>query len=56
MRRLLQAVGWVALLGTIVPSLLYLRGGIEHPLVNTVMAAATLLWFATAPWWMERQR
>ncbi|MGD7652893.1 MAG: hypothetical protein ACQCXQ_06740 [Verrucomicrobiales bacterium] len=34
---------------TILPSLLYLFGSIELPMVKTLMAVGTVLWFIGAP-------
>ncbi len=56
MRKLLRALSWTALLGTLLPSVLFLSGSLEREGVATVMLLATLLWFATVPFWMERPR
>ncbi|MBC8327573.1 MAG: hypothetical protein ISR76_08725 [Planctomycetes bacterium] len=56
MRRALQGLSWLALLGTIAPAVLYLSGGLELAALKTAMLLATLLWFLTVPFWMERPR
>ena len=56
MRKLLQCVGTLALLATVIPAALYLTDGLEHESVNTIMLVATIVWFVTAPFWMERKR
>ena len=55
MRRIAQAVSWLALAGTIVPSLVYLFTN-ELLLVNMKLAmlAATIVWFIATPLWMGR--
>jgi hypothetical protein len=54
MRRLLQLVSWIALLGTVAPSTLYLTGTMQLPQVKLVMLVATIAWFASTPFWMGR--
>ena len=54
MKRVLQIASAFALAGTIVPSAIYLGGGIELPVVKGWMLASTILWFATVPFWMGR--
>lgn len=52
---LLKLVSLVALLGTIVPSILCIMGLIELESVKWIAFAGTILWFATTPFWMGRQ-
>lgn len=56
MRTLAQIVSFLALGAIIVPPLLYLAGGLTLPVVKGWMLAATLVWFATVPFWMGRER
>lgn len=56
MRRALQGLSWLALLGSIVPAVLYLGGSLDLAALKTAMLLATLLWFLTVPLWMERPR
>lgn len=56
LRRLLQLLSWLALAGTIVPPALYLAGQISLLATQRWMLAATLLWFASTPFWMGRKR
>jgi len=54
MKKPLQILSLLALLGVIVPPVLYLTGMLEKPPMKTAMFASTLLWFATAPFWMGK--
>jgi hypothetical protein len=44
----------LALAGTIGPALLHAGGQMSIDAVKFWMLAATVLWFASAPWWMDR--
>jgi len=55
MRTITQIISWIALAGTIVPSLLYLNGSMDLPAVKMWMLIATVVWFATVPLWMDRK-
>jgi hypothetical protein len=54
MRKLAQTISWCAVLGTILPSLLYLFGQLELATVHWLMLLATIVWFAVTPLWMGR--
>jgi hypothetical protein len=54
MRRVLQTVSWLALLGTILPSVFYLSGWIDLEQSQRLLLVATLAWFVHAPMWMGR--
>mgnify|MGYP001166112766 CR=1 FL=1 len=54
MKNVLRAVSLVALLGTIVPPVMYLVGAMELTAVKWSMAAAAVAWFAATPFWMDR--
>jgi hypothetical protein len=54
MRIALQAVSWLALAATIVPSMIYLGGAMELQVVQAIMLGATIAWFAATPLWMQR--
>ena len=53
MRKALQLVSSLALVGIVVPPILYFTGGITHEAVQTVTLVATVLWFAATPFWMN---
>lgn len=50
--KLLSYLSLAALLGAPV---LYFNGTLAKPPMQTAMLVATLLWFATAPFWMGRK-
>jgi hypothetical protein len=56
MRRVTQIVSALALVGTILPPVLYLGGSLDPAQLKTWMFAATVVWFAATPFWMERNR
>jgi hypothetical protein len=56
MRLAAQIVSGLALVGTILPAVLFVNGGLELPQVKAWMLAATAVWFVATPLWMERER
>jgi hypothetical protein len=54
MRALARLVSLVALVGTIVPPLLFFAGRIDLDSTKWWMLAATVAWFAATPLWMDR--
>jgi len=54
MRRTLQTISWLAIVGTILPSFLYLLDLVSLSAVKWTMLVATVVWFAVTPWWMGR--
>ena len=50
-----QILSWTAIVGTILPPLLYLGGRMTLPTCQTVMLVATVVWFAVTPFWMGRE-
>lgn len=54
-RTLLQVISWIALAGTIVPSILFLTGTISLEASKNWLLAATVLWFVATPLWMGRE-
>jgi hypothetical protein len=53
MRLVLQRVSWVALAATASAPVLFLAGQLSLPSTKWVMLLATIVWFATAPLWMD---
>lgn len=51
---ILKIVSLLALAATLVPSLLYLAGAIDHGVVLWMAIIGTVCWFATTPLWMDR--
>ncbi len=56
MRLLLQIVSWVALAVTALAPVLYLFGQLALPRTQLIMLLATIAWFATTPFWMDRPK
>jgi hypothetical protein len=56
MRTIMQVISWLALAGTILPSILFYTGHIELAGLKTTMLVATVLWFAAASMWMGREQ
>ena len=54
MRRIMQVVSWLALVGTILPSVMFLAGRLELPLTRWLMLPPTIVWFVVTPFWMGR--
>ena len=48
----LKTVSYVALAGTVVPSLLHLAGTLNHNAVQWAALAGTVVWFIVTPLWM----
>jgi hypothetical protein len=55
MTMLLKTVSGVALAATIVPPLVYLRGGMDLDAMKSWMALAAVAWFAATPFWMRAE-
>lgn len=55
MRSILKLVSFIGLLLTVVPSFLVFSELIELSFHKTLMLIGTLLWFFTAPFWMNKQ-
>lgn len=54
-RRTLQAISWIAILGTILPPVGYLAGVVTLSACHTQMLVATIVWFVATPLWMGRE-
>jgi len=52
---MLQLFSWLALLGTIGPSILYFDGKMDLAAVKTAMLIATVAWFVATALWMGRE-
>jgi hypothetical protein len=55
LRLALQCVSWLALVATLLPSILFLAGSINLTTCSGLMLGATLVWFAATPCWMGRE-
>lgn len=56
MRNLLKAISYAGLALTILPSLLVLSGSMDLERHYTWTLAGTVIWFLTAPFWMDRKK
>ncbi|MCS7337784.1 MAG: hypothetical protein NZ739_06040 [Verrucomicrobiae bacterium] len=55
MKRIAQALSAIALIGTIGPPVLFFADRLDLGTAQQWMLAATVLWFVTAPIWMEHK-
>ena len=53
MQIILKLISYIGLLLTVVPSILVFLGIIELDFHKTLMFVGMLLWFLTAPFWMN---
>ncbi|MCE5250461.1 hypothetical protein LLG96_09610 [bacterium] len=56
MMRMLQAVSAVGLCLTVIPAFLVWYGAISWVLHVQMMFAGMVMWFGTAPFWMNREK
>jgi hypothetical protein len=56
MRLLLQIVSWAAFAITALAPVLYVAGQVELSRTKLFMLLATVAWFATTPFWMDRPK
>jgi len=54
MRRAAQLISLAALVGTILPPVLFFVGRMDLPTTKGWMLAATVAWFVATPVWMDR--
>jgi hypothetical protein len=52
---LARLVSWLALAGSIVPALLFVKDRMTLDQAKLWMLVATVAWFVSAPLWMERK-
>ena len=55
MRLALQIISWLALVMTVLPSLIYFSGNMELTSVIKLLNAASIVWFVATPFWMDRK-
>lgn len=54
MKNLLKLISFTGLLLTVVPSVLYFYQNITFDMHKLLMAIGTVLWFLSAPFWMNK--
>jgi hypothetical protein len=52
---LLKIISYLALAGTIVPSLLVFFGDLDNQMNKSIMAVSMVIWFVTAPFWINEK-
>lgn len=55
MKTIAKPVGAIALLGTIVPPILFMTGQMAEDPMKTTMLVSCILWFVTAPLWINAE-
>jgi hypothetical protein len=55
MKTIALPLGALALLGTIVPPVLYMLHQMEQTPMKTTMLVSCIVWFVTAPMWMKSE-
>ena len=55
MKTLFQIVSFIALIGTVLPSMLYCGGNMELDTVKWLMLFFTIVWFIITPLWMNQK-
>ena len=55
MKPLAKLASLIALAATIVPSVLYFAGMVDHDAVKCVALLGTVVWFIATPLWMSRE-
>ena len=56
MKTLLPLVSILGLVLVLVPVVAYVLGFLDKPRMSDLMLLGTILWFASVPWWMGRDR
>ena len=56
MRTVLQALSWLLLAATLLPSVLFFWDKITLDQLKTAMLVSMVLWFVVTPLWMGRQQ
>lgn len=53
---ILKIISYLALAGTIVPSMLVFFGDMQLQTNKTIMTVAMVIWFATVPFWINKSK
>lgn len=56
MKKIAQVISALALLTTVLPSLLFFADRISQPQAKSWMLASAVAWFLSAPLWMEKAK
>lgn len=52
---IIKIISYLALAGTIIPSLMVFFSGLDLQQNKNIMAVSMIIWFATAPFWINRK-
>ncbi len=52
---ILKFVSYLALVGTIIPSLLVFMGNMNLQTNKNIMTISMIIWFATVPFWINKK-
>lgn len=52
MKRVLPLISFAGLALVVLPIIAYAMGSLQKPAMFDLLMIGTVLWFATAPWWM----
>lgn len=52
---IIRIVSYLALAGTIIPSLMVFFSGLDLQQNKNIMAVSMIIWFVTAPFWINRK-
>ncbi len=55
MKTIALPAGMLALVGTILPPVLFMLHQMEHESMKTAMLVSCLIWFVTAPMWIKSE-
>lgn len=51
----MQAISWLSIVGTVLPSVLYLFNMLSLDACKGIMLCTTITWFVATPLWMGRE-
>ncbi|MFO0942203.1 MAG: hypothetical protein U0930_15815 [Pirellulales bacterium] len=55
MNKIARTVGYLSLVGTIVPPLLFSLKSMTQPTMQLIMLVSCVTWFVAAPFWMKTE-
>jgi hypothetical protein len=55
MKTIFQIISFIALAGTLLPSVIYCAGGMPLDIVKWIMLLSTIVWFVFTPLWMNKK-
>jgi len=56
MSMLLKILAYVGLVLTLIPAILFFQGSVDRELLQHLATAGMLLWFFTAPFWINKKQ